>query len=108
MVEAFICDAENIDKIPALRGFKSLYSYLESDAKRIEFNLHPGQVRSLTQLITTHLATDLQTPFWHILSTHRAAAFLMSIAMGFPAIQHLYSGLFALVFAVIFSINKPS
>lgn len=38
VVEAFICDAGNIDKIPALRGFKSMYPYLESDAKGIEFH----------------------------------------------------------------------
>lgn len=106
VVEAFVCDAENIDKIPVLRGFKSMYPYLESDAKRIEFHLHSGQVRSLTQLIAIHLATDLQTPFWRMLSTHRAAVFLGSITVGFPAIQHLCSGLFALVLAVIFSINK--
>lgn len=103
MVETFICDAENIDKITALRGFISMYPYFESDAKRIEFSLHPGQVRSLTQMIAIHLATyrphfdlyylsDLQTPFWHILSPHRAAIFLVSITVGFPAIQHLYLG----------------
>lgn len=107
VVEAFICDAENIDNIPALRGLKSMYPYLESNAKRIEFNLHPGQVRSLTQLIAIHLATDLKPPFWHILSAHRAAVFLVSITTGFPAMKHLYSGLFALVLTVIFSINKP-
>lgn len=44
VVEAFICNAENIDKISALRGFKSMYPYLESDAKSIEFNLYT-QVR---------------------------------------------------------------
>lgn len=35
VVEAFICDAENIDNMPVLRGFNSMYPYLESDAKRI-------------------------------------------------------------------------
>lgn len=82
-----------------------MYSYLKSDAKRIEFNLHTGQERSLTQLIAIYLTTDLQTPFY-ILSPHRAAGFLVSIIVGFPAIQHLFSGLFALVLAVIFSINR--
>ncbi|RMB99646.1 hypothetical protein DUI87_23899 [Hirundo rustica rustica] len=43
VVEAFICNAGNIGKIPALGGFKSMYLYFESDAKRIEFSLHPGQ-----------------------------------------------------------------
>lgn len=63
MVEAFICDAEDTVKISVLRGFEAMYPYLESDAKWVEFSLHPGQVRSLTKLVAKYLATDLQKRF---------------------------------------------